>query len=49
MKKNGVFLVLISFLLFFLLCKLGTDDVTSGEVRSSKNKIKNISGNNWTI
>ena len=35
---------------FFLLCKLGTYDVTSSEVWGSKHKIiKNISGNNCTI
>ena len=47
------FLFLISFLVleifFFLLCKLGTDDVTSSEVSRSKHKTKNIFGNNWTI
>ena len=53
-KKDGVYLFVISSFLpeifkFLLICKLGTEDVTGCEVQGSKHKIKNISGNNWTI
>ena len=51
MKKNGVFLFVISHLFpeifkIFVLCKLGTDDVTRCDNMEVKTQIENISASN---